>query len=236
MKRILIVEDEQAIADLISQALRRHGYETKVAEDGDEALSLIFDLKPDVVILDLMLPQMDGWEVCRRVKNDPETAHIPIMMLTARRSDKDAVEGHELGADDYMRKPFSCDELSARVRALLRRSVPLKEQQSVVQNGEAKLDLNDEQLLLYGEDIALSPTEFRLIEPLFRRFGKAVAREELLGKIWNANYGDTRTIDMHISRIRRKLAGYDDGVKPSLVIQSMRGKGYRLVWQEKDRA
>jgi two-component system phosphate regulon response regulator PhoB/two-component system alkaline phosphatase synthesis response regulator PhoP len=232
MKRVLIVEDEQAIADLVSQALRRHGFETKIAGDGDEALSLIFDLKPDIVILDLMLPQMDGWEVCRRVKNDPETAHIPIMMLTARRSERDAVEGLELGADDYMRKPFSCDELSARVRALLRRSVPQIEQQSVILNGDAILDLNEEQLSLHGEVIALSPTEFRLIEPLFRRFGKAIAREELLGKIWNANLGDTRTIDMHISRIRKKLENNSDGNKQILVIQSMRGKGYRLAWQE----
>ncbi|MCL1940778.1 MAG: response regulator transcription factor [Synergistaceae bacterium] len=233
MKRVLIVEDEQAIADLVSQALRRHGFETKIAPDGDEALSLIFELKPDIVILDLMLPKMDGWEVCRRVKNDPETSHIPIMMLTARRSDRDAVEGLELGADDYMRKPFSCDELSARVRALLRRGAPQAEGQNVMANGEALLDLNEEQLLLYGEAITLSPTEFRLIEPLFRRFGKAVSREELLGRIWNANLGDTRTVDVHISRMRRKFEGYDGGKAPRLVIQSMRGKGYRLVWQEK---
>jgi len=232
MKRVLIVEDEQAIADLVSQALRRHGFETKIAGDGDEALSLIFDLKPDIVILDLMLPKMDGWEVCRRVKNDPETSHIPILMLTARRSDRDAVEGLELGADDYMRKPFSCDELSARVRALLRRSVTQIEPQNEISNGEALLDLNEEQLILHGEIIVLSPTEFRLIEPLFRRFGKSVAREELLGKIWNANLGDTRTIDMHISRIRQKLKGFESENKQNLMIQSMRGKGYRLVWKE----
>ena len=232
MKRILIVEDEQAIADLISQSLRRFGYETKIATDGDEALSLIFELKPDIVILDLMLPQMDGWEVCRRVKNDSETAHIPILMLTARRSDRDVVEGLELGADDYMRKPFSCDELSARVRALLRRSTPEAEKQNVVLNGGAELDVNEEQLLLYGETITLSPTEFRLIEPLFRRLGKAVTREELLGRIWNSNLGDTRTVDVHISRIRRKFESYGSDKKPKLVIQSMRGKGYRLMWQE----
>jgi len=233
MKRILIVEDEQAIADLVSQALHRHGFETKIAKDGDEALSLIYDLKPDIVILDLMLPKMDGWEVCRRVKNDSQTAHIPIMMLTARRSDRDVVEGLELGADDYMRKPFSCDELSARVRTLLRRSVAKIEQQSVLSNGEAQLDLNEELLSLCGEVIALSSTEFRLIEPLFRRFGKVVTREELLGKIWNANLGDTRTVDVHISRIRRKIESSNKGQKTYLVIQPMRGKGYRLTWQEK---
>jgi DNA-binding response OmpR family regulator len=137
--RILIVEDEDAIMEIVSQALRRHGYETASASDGDAALEKIFSLRPDLVILDLMLPKMDGWEVCRRMRAEPETERIPILMLTARRDERDVVEGLELGADDYMKKPFSLAELTARVKALLRRTGERRESR-IVENCAAARD------------------------------------------------------------------------------------------------
>lgn len=231
MKRVLIVEDESAIADLVSQALRIHGFETRIAPDGDEGLSLIYDLKPDVVVLDLMLPKMDGWEICRRVKNDSQVSKIPILMLTARRAERDAVEGLELGADDYVRKPFSCDELVARVKALIRRTQP-DDEGGIIERGALRLNTDEDAIFLHGKELEISPTEFRILEPMIKKFGKAVMREDLLARIWNSNAGDTRTVDVHISRIRKKL----DEIKPlpRLAIRSSRGKGYRLIWEDEE--
>lgn len=225
--RILIVEDEDAIMEIVSQALRRHGYETASASDGDAALEKIFSLRPDLVILDLMLPKMDGWEVCRRMRAEPETERIPILMLTARRDERDVVEGLELGADDYMKKPFSLAELTARVKALLRRTGERRESR-IVENGDLRIELDDETALLRGTPLDLSPTEFRLLEALARKMGRTASREELLSKIWSFYGGDTRTVDVHISRLRKKL---DDGKSPVLAINSLRGRGYRLVWE-----
>ena len=225
--RILIVEDEDAIMEIVSQALRRHGYETASASDGDAALEKVFSLRPDLVILDLMLPKMDGWEVCRRMRAEPETERIPILMLTARRDERDVVEGLELGADDYMKKPFSLAELTARVKALLRRTGERRESR-IVENGDLRIELDDETALLRGTPLDLSPTEFRLLEALARKMGRTASREELLSKIWSFYGGDTRTVDVHISRLRKKL---DDGKSPALAINSLRGRGYRLVWE-----
>ena len=228
VQRILIVEDEEAIVEIVSQALRRHGYETASASDGDAALDKAFSLRPDLVILDLMLPKMAGWEVCRRLKAEKQTASIPILMLTARRDERDVVEGLELGADDYMKKPFSLAELAARVKALLRRSAS-PEEGKVVEDGDLRIELDGETALLRGSPIDLSPTEFRLLEALARKMGRTATREELLSKIWSFYGGDTRTVDVHISRLRKKL---DDGKRPALAINSLRGRGYRLVWEE----
>lgn len=227
-QRILIVEDEEAIVEVVSQTLRRHGYETVSASDGDDALEKAFSLRPDLVILDLMLPKMDGWEVCRRLKADRQTASIPVLMLTARREERDVVEGLEIGADDYMKKPFSLSELAARVKALLRRSDP-GETGRVVEDGDLRIEVDGETALLRGVPLDLSPTEFRLLEALARRMGRAVPREELLSKIWSFYGGDTRTVDVHISRLRKKL---DDGKRPALAVNSLRGRGYRLLWEE----
>ena len=227
-QRILIVEDEEAIVEVLSQTLRRHGYETASAADGDDALEKAFSLRPDLVILDLMLPKMDGWEVCRRLKADRQTASVPVLMLTARREERDVVEGLEIGADDYMKKPFSLSELAARVKALLRRSDP-GETGRVVEDGDLRIEVDGETALLRGVPLDLSPTEFRLLEALARRMGRAVPREELLSKIWSFYGGDTRTVDVHISRLRKKL---DDGKNPALAVNSLRGRGYRLLWEE----
>ncbi|WP_367340567.1 response regulator transcription factor [Aminivibrio sp.] len=227
-QRILIVEDEEAIVEVVSRTLRRHGYETASAADGDDALEKAFSLRPDLVILDLMLPKMDGWEVCRRLKADRQTASVPVLMLTARREERDVVEGLEIGADDYMKKPFSLAELAARVKALLRRSGS-GEEGRVVEDGDLRIEVDGETALLRGVPLDLSPTEFRLVEALARRMGRIVPREELLSKIWSFYGGDTRTVDVHISRLRKKL---DDGKRPALAVNSLRGRGYRLMWEE----
>lgn len=227
-ERILVVEDESAIVDIVCRALRRHGYETESAGDGDAALDKAATLRPDLVILDLMLPKMDGWEVCRRLRATPETASTPVIMLTARRDERDIIEGLEIGADDYIKKPFSLAELVARVRALLRRTAG-KEAARTIEDGDLRIDLDDEMTFIRNETVDLSPTEFRLLELLARRMGRTVSREELLGKIWSFYGGDTRTVDVHVSRLRKKL---DDGKRPALVIQSLRGRGYRLAWED----
>lgn len=227
-ERILVVEDESAIVDIVCRALRRHGYETESAGDGDAALDKAATLRPDLVILDLMLPKMDGWEVCRRLRAMPETASTPVIMLTARRDERDVLEGLEIGADDYIKKPFSLAELVARVRALLRRTTG-KEAARTIEDGDLRIDLDDEMTFIRNETVDLSPTEFRLLELLARRMGRTVSREELLGKIWSFYGGDTRTVDVHVSRLRKKL---DDGKRPALVIQSLRGRGYRLAWED----
>lgn len=227
-KRILVVEDEEAILDIVTQALRRNGYETTSASDGDMALEKALSLRPDLVILDLMLPKMDGWEVCRRLRAEKETASTPILMLTARRDERDVVEGLELGADDYMKKPFSLTELVARVKALLRRAGPPEEPQ-VVEDGDLRIEVDGDTAFLRETPLDLSPTEFRLLDTLARKIGRTVSREVLLSRIWNFYGGDTRTVDVHISRLRKKL---DDGKRPSLVITSVRSRGYRLTWEE----
>ena len=139
-QKILVVDDEESLAQFVCRALRQQGYKTVCAYDGDNALSLVYEEMPDLVILDLMLPLMDGWEICRRVKSDEETRHIPILMLTARSSAEDVVQGLDLGADDYMRKPFPLDELLARVRVLLRRSQGPADTKKVIEDRDFKLD------------------------------------------------------------------------------------------------
>jgi len=227
-ERILVVEDEQAIVEIVSQALKRHGFDVTTANDGDTALDMAYSLRPDLIILDIMLPRMDGWEVCRRLKSEAETKNIPIIMLTARREERDVVEGLELGADDYMKKPFSLAELMARVKALLRRTLG-RDLGKVITNGAIQVDLEGETVFLRDLIIDLSPTEFQLLEALVKKPGRVVSREELLARIWGLYGGDTRTVDVHISRLRHKL---DDGNKPRPVIQALRGRGYRLTWED----
>lgn len=227
-ERILVVEDEEAILEVVSQAMKRHGFEVATCNNGDTALEMVFSLHPDIVILDIMLPKMDGWEVCRRLKSENETRDIPIIMLTARREEKDVVEGLDLGADDYMKKPFSLAELIARVKALLRRTKG-RDLGKVLSNGQIEIDIEGETVYLRGAIIDLSPTEYQLLEVLAKRPGRVVSREELLARIWGLYGGDTRTVDVHISRLRHKL---DDGERPKPLIQALRGRGYRLAWEE----
>ena len=225
--KVLVVDDEPAIVDLVRQLLMRRGHEVVKVSDGDAALQAIYDLKPDLVLMDLMLPKLSGWEVCRRVKEDKEVRHIPILMMTARREDRDLVEGLELGADDYVKKPFSTAELGARVAAILRRSNEEKRGKQL-SSGDLNIDLENLAVTLRGAEISLSPTEFRLLEVFVERSGKMVTRENLLACIWNSLECETRTIDVHVSRLRKKL---NDGKSPALTIQTQRGRGYRLRWE-----
>ena len=227
-EKILIADDEESLVEFIGRALKKHGYRVITAHDGDNALFLVGEELPDLVILDLMMPLMDGWEVCRRAKSDPATKDIPIIMLTARSSAEDAVQGLDLGADDYMRKPFSLDELLARVRALLRRKKG-EETGRTIEDGDLKIDREEREAFLRGVPIDISPMEFEILELMAGRIGRTLSREEILKKIWGISGEDTRTIDVHVSRLRKKL---DDGKKPQLTIQTSRGRGYRLSWEE----
>jgi DNA-binding response OmpR family regulator len=229
----LVVDDEPAIVDLVRQLLLRRGYEVLTASDGDAALQAIYDFRPDLVVLDLTLPKLSGWEVCRRVKGDQAARSIPILMLTARREERDVVEGLEMGADDYVKKPFSTAELSARIEAILRRSEKERTGKQI-HCGDLQVDLENESAALRGAELSLSPTEFQLLEALAcymgeDRVGKTVTRENLLSRVWSATGGDTRAVDVYVSRLRRKL---DDGKTPALTIQSRRNRGYRLQWKE----
>ena len=227
-EKILIADDEESLVEFIGRALKKQGYRVITAYDGDNALFLIGEELPDLVILDLMMPLMDGWEVCRRAKSDPATKDMPILMLTARSSADDAVQGLDLGADDYMRKPFSLDELLARVRVLLRRKKD-EEKSSISEDGDLKIDRGEREVYLRGVPLDISPMEFEILELMAGKIGRTLSREEILKKIWGIGGEDTRTVDVHISRLRKKL---DDGEKPHLAIRTLRGRGYRLSWEE----
>lgn len=230
-EKILVVDDEESIVEFIGRALKQNGYSVVKAFNGDDALSMMEEELPDMVILDLMLPLMDGWEVCRRAKSRDKLRNIPILILTARNSTEDVVQGLDLGADDYMRKPFPLDELLARVRMLLRRSAP-EGTAKVVEADELRIDLNTGEAYLRDVMLELSPTEFDILAALAKRVGHTVGREELLKKIWGYGDGDTRTLDVHMSRLRKKL---NDGKSPTLLAQTLRGRGYRLIWEEQEK-
>lgn len=228
-ERILVVDDELAISELVSEALKRQGFRVETASDGDSALEKAETTLPDLILLDLMLPKLDGWEVCRRLKNQPSTKRIPIMMLTARRDEREVIAGLEIGADDYLKKPFSLGELVARVKALIRRSLPEQANEKSVQVGPLKMDFVREEAFLSGSLLSLSPTEYRLLEILARYPGRMVSRDELLAKVWGYVVGDTRTVDVHVFRLRRKIE--QDPENPKL-LHTVRGRGFRLDWEE----
>ena len=231
-ERILVVEDERSIADLVAEALKRQGYRVETAGDGDQALEAAESTLPDLIILDLMLPKLDGWEVCRRLREEDTTRRIPIIMLTARRDEKDVVAGLELGADDYLRKPFSLAELLARVKAHLRARAQDALGDEGIAVGPLVLEPKSGEVLLDGAPLDLSPVEYRLLETLVLGKGRLVSREELLAKVWGYVAGDTRTVDVHIFRLRRKIE--PDPEHPKLV-HTVRGRGYRLLWTPEGR-
>jgi two-component system, OmpR family, alkaline phosphatase synthesis response regulator PhoP len=224
--RILIVDDEESIRELLRYNLEKSGYEVLAAADGIEALKLAQE-EPDLVLLDVMLPEMDGFEVCRDLKSRQLTAKIPVIMLTAKDEEIDKVLGLELGADDYMTKPFSMRELLARIKAVLRRSrsTDLQEGQLVV--GPLRMDFGSYQAFLGKEELALTPKEYELLKLFLTNVGKAYSRDELLEKIWGYEYyGDTRTVDVHIRHLRMKLKTFPE---VSEGIETVRGIGYRFV-------
>lgn len=222
--KILAVDDEMAIRELLAATLKRSGYEAVLAADGREALELAAGV--DLILLDVMLPELDGFEVCRQLKADRATQAIPIIMLTARMEEIDKVLGLELGADDYMTKPFSPRELVARIKAVLRRAKPAESAEQRLTASELTLDFSSYEASLAGEPLALTPKEFELLKLLVTNPAKAFSRDELLEKIWGYEYyGDTRTVDVHIRHLRMKL-----GSVPRLAdaIETVRGVGYRF--------
>lgn len=229
--QILVVDDEASIRELLSFNLKKNGYSVETAADGREALEKA--PQADLVLLDLMLPEVDGLEVCRRLKADPQTSGIPIIMLTAKAEEIDRVLGLELGADDYVVKPFSMRELLARVKAVLRRSAAASSagreeaREESLTIGGLRLDFSSYQAWLHDKPIALTPKEYELLKLLVTNPGRAFSRDELLERIWGYEYyGDTRTVDVHIRHLRAKLKG-DPTVSDA--IETVRGVGYRFA-------
>ena len=229
MTRVLVVDDEPVLVDTIRYNLRREGYDVQVANDGNEALKLAQAGSPDLVVLDLMLPGLDGLEVCRQLRRE---STVPILMLTAKDDEVDKIVGLEVGADDYMTKPFSMRELLARVRAMLRRS-RMQQQTSAadaeqpVRSGDIEADPLQRRLMLRGTALQLKPKEFDLLVYLMQQRGRVLTRDQLLEKVWGYTFGgDTRTVDVHIRWLREKIE--DDPSSPRR-LETVRGVGYRFV-------
>ena len=221
---ILIVEDEQALVTLLRYNFEAAGYEVATALDGDEALMAIAERRPDLIVLDWMLPSISGLEVCRQIRRKPETRDVPVIMLTARGEEADRVRGLDSGADDYVTKPFSPTELVARVRAVLRRSRPSTAEEALDYSG-IHMDLAAHRVTRNGRPIHLGPTEFRLLRHFLEHPGRVFAREQLLDSVWGHDvYVEPRTVDVHIRRLRKAING--DG-EPD-VIRTVRSAGYAL--------
>ncbi len=222
---ILVVDDEANIVELATLYLENEGYRVQPAFDGEEALRLFREQRPDLIILDIMLPVLDGWEVCRRVRAESD---VPIIMLTAREAEVDKVVGLELGADDYLTKPFSPRELTARVKAVLRRYLrgTAGEPAESLRSGELELDLARRSVTLAGAEVSLTAKEFDLLAVLAASPGIVLSREKLMEKVWGYDYfGDSRTVDVHVRHIREKLG---DSSEAPRFIETVRGVGYRF--------
>ena len=223
-EKILIVEDEAALVTLLRYNLEREGFEVSEAGDGEEALLRAEETKPDLIVLDWMLPVMSGIEVCRRLRRKPESRGVPIIMLTARGEEADKVRGLQTGADDYVTKPFSPVELIARIRALLRRSQPDRQVETLI-FADLSMDLTAHRVRRDGRVIHLGPTEFRLLHYLLRNPRRVFSREQLLNAVWGHDvYVEARTVDVHIRRLRKALNADGD---PDL-IRTVRAAGYAL--------
>ncbi|MEL6723927.1 MAG: phosphate regulon transcriptional regulator PhoB [Pseudomonadota bacterium] len=221
---IVIAEDEQAVSELLRYNLESEGYETAIASDGDEAMLLIDERIPDLMLLDWMLPKISGIEICRRVRTRQETANLPIIMLTARTEEADRIRGLETGADDYVTKPFSTNELMARVKAVLRRIRPAL-MDDKIKVGDIQIDRATHSVARAGRDIHLGPTEFRLLEYFAQHPGRVFSREQLLDGVWGSDvYVEARTVDVHIGRLRKALMS-QGGNNP---IRTVRSAGYSL--------
>jgi two-component system alkaline phosphatase synthesis response regulator PhoP len=220
---ILVVDDEPNIIELARLYLEKEGFRVAEAYGGEEALRLFEEVHPALIILDIMIPEPDGWEVCRRVRS---RSQLPIIMLTAREDEVDKVVGLELGADDYLTKPFSPRELVARVKAVLRRSHPASESQEVLHVGDLLIDTSRRQVTQGEKEIELTPREFDLLYTLALNRGIVMSREKLLERVWGYDYyGDTRTVDVHIRHMREKLG--EDSSQPRYV-ETVWGVGYKF--------
>jgi DNA-binding response OmpR family regulator len=220
---VLVIEDEKEIRDLVRYNLVRAGYRVAAVADGDQGLERLFAARPDLLVLDLMLPGRNGLEILREVRGEPTTRDLPVIVLTARSTEMDKLLGFEHGADDYLTKPFSPRELLARVEALLRRSRPDRAEGSI-EIGDLRLDALTREATWKGKPLTLTPREFELLAFLAGRPGRVFSREELLRKVWGYDYvGETRTVDVHVRRLRAKLG------EKSHVIETVTGAGYKLV-------
>jgi DNA-binding response OmpR family regulator len=220
---ILLVDDEPSIVQLVRMYLEREAFHVQAASDGEEALAAITRLRPGLVVLDVMLPKMDGFEVCRRLRS--ENNPVPVIMLTARDEDIDKIIGLELGADDYLTKPFNPHELVARIKAILRRSERTASAEArPIQLGELRIDPARREVSIGDRAIALRTQEFDLLVTLAEHRGLVLSREQLLQKAWGFDYyGQTRTVDVHIAHLRKKLTG------SAIAIETVTGIGYKLV-------
>ncbi len=224
-KTILVVDDERPIVNLVKLYLENAGYHVEAAYDGPEGLRLVRTLRPALLVLDLMLPGVDGLEVCRIVRRESE---VPIIMLTARTDDVDKIVGLELGADDYLAKPFNPRELVARVKAILRRAGgPAPAADEVITLGNTVVDSARREVTIAGQPVTVRSKEFDLLRMFAQHLGLVLDRDRLLNQVWGYEYfGDTRTVDVHVAHLRDRLAG------SSLAIQTVRGSGYKMVLGE----
>jgi len=218
---IYVVEDDSDISELIGFNLDKHGYQVKTEKNGQKAFDLILQKPPDLVILDLNLPGMSGIEICKYMRENARTKDVPIIMLTARTQEIDKIIGFEIGADDYVTKPFSIRELLARITALLRRSMPAMAE--IFEIGDLKMYLNMHRVTCKNNEIILTPTEYKLLEALVNVKGRVLSRDDLLDIVWGMEYyGENRTVDVHIKRLRDKLGSCAG------LIETIKGTGYRL--------
>jgi two-component system, OmpR family, response regulator RegX3 len=224
MTRILVVEDEESFSDPLSYLLRKEGYEVAVADDGPRALEAFDRSGADLVLLDLMLPGLSGTEVCRQLR---ARSSVPIIMLTAKDGEIDKVVGLEIGADDYVTKPYSSRELLARIKAVLRRrSEPEELTPPTLEAGPVRMDVDRHVVTVRGEQVSLPLKEFELLELLLRNAGRVLTRMQLIDRVWGSDYvGDTKTLDVHVKRLRAKIE--DDPSVPRL-LTTVRGLGYKL--------
>jgi two-component system alkaline phosphatase synthesis response regulator PhoP len=227
-KKILVVDDERLITESLEYSLKQEGFQVMVARDGYRALEVVHEEAPDLIVLDIMLPGMDGWETCRRLRQE---STVPIIMLTARGQEIDRVLGLEIGADDYLAKPFSFRELLARIRAIFRRmafeETPKTNQ---IQIGDVRLDVAAHKVYKHDQELTLTQKEYDLLRTLMSHVGRVVTRAELLDQVWGVEWlGDTRTLDVHIRWVREKVE--KDPSQPRYV-QTVRGVGYRFAAPE----
>lgn len=224
MTKVLVVEDEQSLREPLVFVLEKEGYEVLQAENGEEAIKTFESVGADVILLDLMLPKLDGNQVCKQIR---KSSSVPIIMLTAKDSEVDKVVGLEIGADDYVTKPYSTRELLARMKAVLRRKVgPELDPGSVLVAGELRLDSDRHIVTLAGKPIALPLKEFELLELLMENVNRVLTRGQIIDRVWGSNYfGDTKTLDVHIKRLRSKIE--EDPARPQF-IQTVRGLGYKF--------
>jgi two-component system response regulator RegX3 len=226
MTKVLIVEDEVSFSDALAYLLKKENYEVEVAVNGSEAIERFQSFNPDLILLDLMIPEVSGTEVCRVIRS---TSQIPIIMLTAKDSEIDKVVGLELGADDYVTKPYSSRELLARMKAVMRRNSPDQsavDDGSLLSVGSVRMDLDKHQVTVNSVPVTFPLKEFELLEFLMRNSGRVLTRSQLIDRVWGNDYfGDTKTLDVHIKRIRAKIE--EDPANPK-IIHTIRGLGYKL--------